>query len=193
MQQSQSRIKNTVRKQIVASNTRIAIGYVITLICGLIAIAGGSSSGLKTAMDIGMTGFFLVLLGLGILQIVRGTRRKRLIALFKEYAARLSNDPGRSMEKLAAAMGVSIEKAKKNLLKMIRVGFFVNAYVDSSRNILEFARESVPDQGSAVPTQQAESASEYACVSCPGCGAKNKIEKGSVGKCEFCNSYLSAS
>jgi ribosomal protein S27E len=135
-----------------------------------------------------MVTIFSVFTVCGIWQIVRGKKRKKLVVLFKDYAARLAADPLRSINKLAAACGIAAETVKKNILKMIHKGFFVNAYIDFNRNCLVFAQESSNEKSGL--TQQGES-TEYIRVSCPGCGAKNKIQKGTVGECEFCGSYLS--
>jgi hypothetical protein len=184
MKQSSNIAKNAVTRTLVASNAQIVIGYIMAITCGLIGIIGASTSGLKTPLDVTMVTIFFVLMVLGIWQIVRGQKHKKLIILFKEYAARLATDPLRSVNKLAAATGAAAETVKKNMHKMIHKGYFVNAYIDFERNCLVFSQES-------STAQQAESSAEYVRVSCPGCGAKSKIQKGTVGECEFCGSYLS--
>jgi ribosomal protein S27E len=183
MKQSSDIAINTIVKSLVASNARIIFGYIIAIFCGLIAIIGVVNTGLSP-FDITMVTIFFVFMALGILQIVRGKKHKKLVTLFKEYAARLATDPNHSIHKLAAATGATAEAVKENILKMIHKGYFVNAYIDFERNCLVFSQ----DNSSA---QQAESSAEYVRISCPGCGAKNKIQKGTVGECEFCGSYLS--
>lgn len=155
----------------------------MAIFCGLIAIIGVVNTGL-TPFDVTMVTIFFVFMALGILQIVRGKKHKKIVTLFKEYAARLAADPNRSIHKLASATGAAAEKVKENILKMIHKGYFVNVYIDFERNCFVFSQES-------SSAQQTESSAESVRVSCPGCGAKNKIQKGTVGECEFCGSYLS--
>jgi hypothetical protein len=171
-------------QNIVASRVQIIIGYSIAIFCGLIAIVGSVNTGFASSFDVTMIIIFTVFSACGIWQIVCGKKRKKLIALFRDYAARLAADPLRSINKLAAATGAEAETVKKNILAMIRKGYFPNAYVDFSRNCLIFAQDS-------SPAQQIESSAEHIRVCCPCCGAKNKITKGTVGECEFCGSYLS--
>ncbi len=127
----------------------------------------------------------------GIRNIIDCSREKRreLAKLFKEYTARLATDPLRSIDQLAAATGVAVETAKENILEMIDKGYFVNTYVDFDRNCLVFLQ--VGGAPESASTQQSESSVEYASVSCPGCGATNRIRKGTVGECEFCGNPLS--
>ncbi len=189
MSKNSNSSKNAVIKNLVSSNAQIFIGYIAAITCGLIAVIGTSTSGLKTPFDVTMVTIFFAFMSCGIWQIVRGKKHKNLIVLFKEYAARLATDPLRSINKLAAATGGAAETVKKNILAMIRKGYFANAYVDNDRNCLVFAQESNEQKSNQV--QQGDSAAEYIRVSCPGCGAKNKIPKENVGECEFCGSYLS--
>lgn len=189
MKQDSNSSKNAITKNLIASRVQIIIGYVIALFCGLTAIIGIVNTSLATSFDVTMVTVFSVFTACGIWQIFRGKKRKKLVVLFRDYAARLSADPLRSMNKLAEATGAAVETVKKNILAMIRKGYFVNAYIDFGRNCLVFLKDH-PEQANN-PMRQVELSAEYVRVSCPGCGAKNKIQKGTVGECEFCGNYLS--
>lgn len=188
MKQDNSSSKNAVTKNLVASRAQIIIGYVIAVFCGLIAIVGYVNTGLASSFDVTMVTVFTVFTACGIWQIVRGKKRKKLVVLFRDYAVRLSADPLHSMNKLAAATGAAVETVKKNILEMIRKGYFVNAYIDFGRYCLVFSKDHQEQACNSV--QQGELSTEFVRATCPGCGAKNKIQKGTVGECEFCGSYL---
>ena len=189
MKQDSNSSKNAVTKNLIASRAQIIIGYVIALFCGLTAIIGCVNTSLATSFDVTMVIIFTVFAVCGIWLIIRGKKRKKLVVLFREYAARLSTEPLRSITKLAEATGTAVETVKKNILAMIRNGYFVNAYFDFGRNCLVFSKDQTEQAINSV--QQGELSAEFVRVSCPGCGAKNKIQKGTVGECEFCGSYLS--
>lgn len=74
---------------------------------------------------------------------------------------------------------------------MIHKGYFVSAYIDRNRNCLVFAQENSLYEQKSSPAQQDKLSVGHICVPCPGCEAKNKIQKGTVGECEFCGNYLS--
>lgn len=191
MKQSKHHVNNAIMKNVVASNARIVIGYIIAIPFGLFGVMGSATTHLAESMDVIMVSLLFFIASIGVFQVVGGKRSKRFILLFKEYAARLAKDPDHSIAKLAAATGAAFEKVKKNVLKMIQKGYFVNAYIDFGKNCIVFAYEGeLYKQNSAFP-QQADSPEGYFRVICTGCGAKNKVQKGTVGECEFCGNYLS--
>jgi hypothetical protein len=180
---------NVITKNSVAGAAQIVIGYILAIACAIFGIICILAIGLATSTDIIVVIIFFALTALGISLIVRGKKRRELAKLFKEYTARLATDPLRSIDQLAAATGVAVETAKENILEMIDKGYFVNTYVDFDRNCLVFLQEGASPESAS--TQQSESSVEYASVSCPGCGATNRIRKGTVGECEFCGNPLS--
>jgi ribosomal protein S27E len=188
MKQDYNSSKNAVSKNLAASRAQIIAGYIIAVFCGLTAVIGCVNTSLATTFDITMVAIFLVFTACGIWQIVRGKKRKKLIVLFRDYAVRLAADPQRSINKLAAATGAAAGTVKRNILLMIHKGFFANAFIDFDKNCLIFPQERNEQKSDLL--KQGESVVEYVRVSCPGCGAKNKIQKGTVGECEFCGSYL---
>ncbi len=74
---------------------------------------------------------------------------------------------------------------------MINKGYFVDAYIDSDRNHLVFAQDNdAVAQQENNTEQQIFSSAAFVAVACPGCGATNKVQKGTVGECEFCGNSL---
>jgi|LSQX01.1.fsa_nt_gb ribosomal protein S27E len=183
--------KNAITKNTVVGALQTVLGYFLAIACGLFGIIGGATSAFATSTDVIMVIVFLAFAALGVLLITRGTKRKKFIKLFKEYAARLATDPLHSIDQLAAATGVTSETAKKNLFEMINKGYFVNAYIDADRNYLVFAQNNDDVSLQKNDTErQISSSVEFVTVACPGCGATNKIQKGAVGECEFCGNSI---
>ena len=183
--------KTQFQKNNLIGTLQIVFGYIIAIVCGLFATVGGFTSALATTVDVVMVIIFLVLTALGVLLIVRGTKRKRFIRLFKEYETRLVADPLHSINQLAAATGVSVEIAKKNILQMIHKGYFVNVYIDFDRDSLIFIQSDAPPVLKGAMQHQTVPSVDYVIAVCSGCGATNKIKKGVVGECEFCGNSLS--
>lgn len=127
-----------------------------------------------------VTSLIGALIGLAIL--VAGVQNQKLAKDFDRFSAWLAADPVKSVERLAAAMGIAPPAAKKRLKRMIGRGFFPGMYIDEQRGCAVF-----PSQAQTALPQTA-----FVTVACSGCGATNKIVKGTVGECEFCGSQISA-
>lgn len=186
-----SSAKNATVRDSIVGTIQIVIGYILAIFFGITVAIGGPTSGLKTATDIIIVMISLALTVWGVMLIVRGTKRRKMIILFREYAARLATDPFHSIDQLAAAKGIPVETAKKNILDMIRRGYFLNAHIDFDRNYLVFAHESASSDSGSFPQPGIISPFEFVSVSCHGCGAVNKIQKGTLGACDFCGNPLS--
>ena len=191
MKHKNSNSKNVVIKNTVVGTTQMIIGYIIAIIFGLLVVAGSVSSGFETTFDVVMVSILSAISLVGISIITRGAKRKKLAKLFMDYSARLSADSVRSIEKLASATGSAMEFVLRNIEKMISMGYFVNAYIDYDRKRLVFAYEKEQPDSKPDFEQHNAASIEYCSVTCHGCGAKNKVQKRTVGKCEFCGSYLS--
>lgn len=182
-----NRAKTAITKNSIVSIVQILIGCLLVSFFGLFGIIGGAVSGFATTTDVVMVLLFLTIAALGVYFIIRGTKRRNLIKLFGDYTTRLATDPLHSIDQLAAATGVSVETAKKNILEMINKGYFINAYLDFERNTLVFP--TVNASPSSAPQQAATT--EYITINCKGCGATNKVQPGAVVECEFCGTSIS--
>lgn len=172
------RIKGTVQQ---------IIGWVFVGFFGLLTIVGGTQ--ITTSFDVGMVIFCATVTAGGILLIISGSKKKKLIKAFHDYSTRFATDPTKSIDLLASSMGVTTLTATKNITQMIINGFFSNAYIDTQRNCLVFTNN-IQQPISYVPTNTSSSVT-YVTAQCGGCGANNKIVSGSVGECEFCGSQIS--
>lgn len=170
---------------------QIIFGCVLAVFNGL-AILGGILS--KEAADEVFFDIFLsVLTALGILLIIKGKKKLRLIKNYYDYSARLDADPTKSIALLASSTGVTVAAATKNISEMIALGFFPGCCLDEYGSRL-VTPNAAPVQQQTVFTPVYDATTQntrYVTVQCKGCGATNKIIAGSVGECEFCGSKIS--
>ncbi len=181
-------VNNAINKVKATATIQKVFGWIIALFNGLIAFVGATQ--ISEAFDVVMVLFFAGITALGVMLILKGNKKIKLIKTFHDYSARLSSDPEKSIDLLAASTGATVEATTKNILDMISVGFFQNCYVDTQHNKLIMNNQNNFQQSQVVPTQP-QKAVKYVTVQCKGCGATNKIASGSVGECEFCGSQIS--
>lgn len=175
---------NTVSHCGVVANTQIIIGFILAGFDLSMAILGCFN--IKELFDVILIFFFLVLFGVGLFFIIEGIKRKHLISEFRLYIEKLSQDPNKSLARLSYITKVPVYKIKIKINKMIGYGFFINAYIDETDNTLVYLNSTAKSKASSSQNQIT-----YVTVKCSGCGATNRIVKGTVGKCEFCGAYIS--
>lgn len=168
-------------------------GWIIAIFNGFIAFVGCATSGFKEALDVTLVLFFSAIAAVGVLLIIKGNKKFKLIRTFYDYSARLASDPEKSIDLLASATGVTVAIATKNISDMLAAGFFPNCYLDGQHNKLVVP--TMPQQQVSTVSTPAPNATtqtvKYTTVQCKGCGATNKIVSGTVGECEFCGSQIS--
>lgn len=148
-----------------------------------------SFSTIEEPFDFGMSMFCLAVTAVVVWLLVLSLKNMNLIKTFRNYSDRLSADPVKSLNSLASSMGVSDEIVTKNISAMLNKGLFPNAYLDKKTNCLVFTDPLLPVQQTDLNTPPLPVS--LVTVHCMACGVANKIEKGSVAKCEFCGSYIS--
>ena len=111
--------------------------------------------------------------------VVTGARIKRRIHRFRQYVALMSLQKLTSIDDIAASTSRSADFVKKDLQKMIRRRFFVNASIDEAANQIIVCAHTLPVQGGSV---------EYEVFHCSGCGASGSKEKDKLGHCDYCGS-----
>lgn len=187
-------VASAIKKAKAKGVTQQIFGWIITIFCGLMTSVGAGTSGFKETIDVVMVTLFAVFTGLGVLLIVKGGKRKKLIKNYYDYSARLSADPDKSIDLLSSSIGVTVAVATKNITDMIALGFFPGAFLDTAHNRLVM-QNAKPAAAYATSTQVVPNPTEkeikYVTVQCKGCGATNKIIAGTVGECEFCGLQIS--
>jgi len=179
-----SNSKSRVIISSIISKLELILGGFFALLCLIGSIALLSDSENSGAV------FFCVLFLLSVLLLYRGIKRGKLIKLFKNYAIRLSSDPMRSIDLLAENTGTSVDVVRNNLQLMILKGYFKNTYIDLDQNCIVFTNDRATKTAPAVDSSITDSSIKLITVTCKGCGASNKIQRGSVGECEFCGSHI---
>ncbi len=171
----------------IISKLEIVVGGLLTFFFGIGLIGCLTDESLNSA---GTIIVILVLLLLSIFLLYRGIRRGRMIKLFKSYVTRLSTDATHSIDLLAEGTGTSVDVVKRNLQQMIKKRYFANAYIDTQQNRIVFPQQATIKTSVSAEPSAAGPDTEYETVTCKGCGAANKIAKGSGGECEFCGCQL---
>lgn len=182
-----------------------AFGWIMTIFWGICCIVFITSLSQEPALLPSLV-IAIILLAIGVLLIVFGRRKKKLVLAYRKYVTQIGIDPTRSMEALAAACGEHPAAVSKNILEMVKRGFFPGAYLDARTGLLNLPHVDVPDDAPCVTAaaQAAQAAHAAAArtpaekpapavrmVACKSCGATNKLAAGTVGTCEYCGSPLS--
>jgi ABC-type spermidine/putrescine transport system permease subunit II len=154
------------------------MGYFWGVLMAAVLFVPTESGPLDLSVKIGI----LVILATCVYGVINGLRIKRRIFRFKNYAAFLSLQNITSIDALAAASGKTAAFVKKDLERMIRKRFFVNAVIDHAAN--ELVIKGLDSFASGISPEQVKAAT------CKSCGASNRIIIGQVVKCPYCGSYM---
>ncbi len=136
--------------------------------------------------DMGVFLMFLFLTIVGVILFLLAKRNMKLINEFKKYVSVISVERIDSINKLAATVGESPEIVRKNLEKMIKRNYFVNAYINYENETLVIANANVLN----FDLKQVINEGEYNICNCKRCGAVSKIKAGAVAKCDYCGSPI---
>jgi hypothetical protein len=132
---------------------------------------------------------------------------------FRGYIDAIVNQGMVSFQDIAVYMGTSVAEVRRDLKKMVQMGYFDQAYIDENRDEIhlfhrraeyraggarpggEYRQESAgkPDDGpSAEGSGQGKSGDVETMGTCRNCGAHNWLEPGVRNVCEFCGSPIVA-
>lgn len=169
-----------------AAITVVGWVFLAIAIIGLLANSAGCFERTDTKDTVLI--LFFIIAGIALILLGRSTRKNAI--KFKKYISIVINQQITSIDNIAAVMSTNYDVCKKQLQKMIDKGYFNGAYIDEVAReiVLSKQYENVSSKSSMNNTPQSQ---EIQVVACRGCGANNKIAKGSVGECEFCGSPLS--
>lgn len=167
------------------------LGWTIVVFCGLLTITGATM--IVEAFDVVMVIIFLAFTAGGVSLILKGKKKKKLLKAFQDYNTRLATDTTKSIDLLANSVGKSVDVVRKDVITMINMGLFPNAYINQERNSIVFPQMGVTPTYHANPIHQPVNSprAEFVTVECSGCGATNKIAKGTVSECEYCGAQIS--
>lgn len=126
---------------------------------------------------------FALIAGFCIYRIVKLKKQKRMLANYREYIARLSNDKEKSLGKVALGMNLPVEKVEADVNALIKLGLIKNAYIDKSAHTLILPEYDLYDK---IPDVV------LVTVKCDCCGGNSRIPENTIGSCQFCGSPVSA-
>ena len=126
----------------------------------------------------------------GLTLIFFGRKIIKTAERFKKYISIVVNHNETMIVNIAAAIPTSFDTAKKELQKMIDKGYFAGAYINHGSG--EIILPKLQNQEVSAPAQNISASvnTEMTVISCKGCGANNKIIKGSISECQYCSSPL---
>lgn len=110
------------------------------------------------------------------------------------------------MEDISEMISMSLDMAKNSIPQMMKQGTFTASTTYSSQTTSKLNNRAngkvsfstsqtetdFPTGNGAPANTPSQKKSEPVVVACKGCGANNKVMRGSVGECEFCGSPISA-
>ncbi|MBU5437296.1 hypothetical protein KQI42_04705 [Tissierella sp. MSJ-40] len=179
--------KHSLIINIIIGKISSIFGWILTLFftMGLVAIALDDMANESFTLI-----FFLIFVIIGIWLIMFGIRRKKLIRRFKEYEQIISSENETSINNIANITFQSSDFVMDDIQTMINKKLFTNVFIDKNDKRIIFEK-----RNDSVKTTYDETASisihkEMSVVKCSGCGAPNKIPKGSSSECEFCGSPI---
>ncbi len=167
------------------------IGGACLILLGMMWISSGS------------TGMGLFMIVGGIVVIAYADKSKRRAIRNRQYIDIIVNQGQTSLDNIANMCNINYDLVVKELRTLITLGVLKNAVLDEMTRTITIQRVApqIPQQNlqqtlsglvdGVVGTQASESAQMVACT-CPGCGAKVAIRKGTTQVCDYCDSPIVA-
>ena len=166
-----------------ASNQKIYIlGGAILIILGIANLFSGDSKWIW--------GLFMIIGG-GVL-IYYSTTIANTAARNRDYIDMIINQDIDDVNAIAAACGVTVATAEKEISQLIAIGVLKNTTLDTNSHIVTFVRPAISQQTQATGSFAGEApvGGELVTVACPGCGAKMTMRRGTSCKCEYCDAPI---
>lgn len=170
------------------------IGGACLILIGIMWMSSGSAG----------RGFFMIVGGIVVIAYSDKSRKKAVRN--RQYIDIIVNQGQTSLDNIANMCNINYDVVLKELRTLITLGVLKNAVIDeAARTItIQQAAPQIPQQNlqqtlsglvdsvtGAVGAQASESAQMVACT-CPGCGAKVAIRKGTTQVCDYCDSPIVA-
>jgi len=165
------------------------LGWIIAVFCGFFTIIGVTQ--ISESFDVAMVLIFLAFTAGGVSLIRKGKKKKNLLKIFQDYSTRLATDATKSIDLLATSVGKPVDAVRKDVITMINMGLFPNAYINQERNSIVFPQMGAAATYRTIQQQVNTPGVEFVTVKCPGCGATNKISRNTVNECEYCGAQIS--
>lgn len=128
------------------------------------------------------------LLGLGcVLILALGLVKNRAWReAFKDVLAREHSIP-----RIARILGIRPRRCEKEITRLIKQGKLNALYVDTEKGlVVRNDNETGQDAQASSDSFTPGLTSEILTVSCPGCGALNRVQRGKNTECEYCGAVV---
>ena len=152
------------------SDTVRTISIVLAVI-GVFSVLGGGGTTFTTIYGI------VIFIIPSILLYRLHLRMKADGERYRKYIGIVVNQEKSLIKDIAPLVGVDAATARIDLEKMIKRGYFKDAYIDLTNDAI------------VLPRRVVETAA-FEIRLCESCGAKAEVEAGKIGKCEYCDSQL---
>ncbi|MBQ6431331.1 MAG: hypothetical protein IJJ99_05615 [Oscillospiraceae bacterium] len=174
----------------VANKSKTTLYIILAAVFGVLLIgavgaffAPANRSGSHDPTLLAVGAFFAAVLAFCIFKIRKLNARKRGMTRYRDYIARLSDDPEKSLVTLSQKTGVPLADIEADIAMLLKLGLIQNAYLDQEKKTLVFPKyelgERIPD---AVMVN----------VKCECCCGSTEIPANTVGSCQYCGSPISA-
>lgn len=179
------RIDLDKKSQLNLGRNLIITGWVLTVL-SIIYLIGALGDSTIAVGDMIFTVLLFGSSGVGL--IVLGKKSKKNAEKIKKYIALVVNQEVTSIEDIATAVALPYEITKKDIQKMIDKEYFTGAYINESTKEIVLPNNHKQGDEKQEYINVNKPNAEMLVVTCKGCGANNKVTKGSVVECEFCGS-----
>lgn len=115
-----------------------------------------------------------------IIAVIAGFIYEKINSRKREYFSMIDNHRILSIDEIASSLSVTYEQARTGINKMIKKGFFGNAYIDNMTRAIVLPIDGVDINTEVTTTSKI----------CPSCGATNKVASLGANKCEYCGTSL---
>jgi low temperature requirement protein LtrA len=166
---------STDRKAIFSSGKVLTIMGIILSAVGLVGLVRSFVTGAEYT---GFSSIPVMMIVGGIVLMVMSRSYKNNENRYRRYISLIVNSKQIYIDNIASLMNVPINVVMEDLQKMIRAGYFSEAYLDmTTRRIV------IPERSYAQGTRTST-------VICSSCGASNTLVIGQQSECEYCGSPL---
>ncbi|WP_100065485.1 hypothetical protein [Miniphocaeibacter massiliensis] len=167
-----NQLENRVSANRAFSNIQLIIG-IFLIISSLYKIADNSyiRSSIMNIMFV-----------LGLLTMIFSVKRKKICNMSLKYTGLLGESGKYNITDLALVVGITEDKVREEIQKLINKGYLQNGYLESSTNslVLPERKYSAADRTDL----------QKSTIICNSCGGENEIPKGKVVECEYCGSRI---
>ena len=165
----------------------LVIGWFNIIMGGMLVLGSAGEVGMISVLVIGI----IMFVG-GIVLLVKASKIKKSVVKYKRYIDMVVNQKIRSIDNVAAAMGLSYEEAVKDLQKMINIDYLKDGYIHHGNREISLKQHTpMPAMYAQVPAVE-QVPLQTVALRCSGCGANNVVIVGKVSECEYCGVPINA-